>query len=331
MKHEMVVDVRDVQKRFRYGVFFGFTFKALDGVSLYIENKPVIYTVAGESGSGKTTLARVILGMLKPERGYVLYRGRDIYRLSRKEIRWFRKEVQAIFQNPYASFNPLRKVYSYLLDTALNLAGAHNKEEAQDIVARALEIVGLNLDDVINKTPSELSGGQLQRVAIARALIPKPRLIVADEPVSMLDASLRVNILNIFKEAKERMGVSFFYITHDLSTAYYISDIIAIMYRGWIIEKGPIEGVMEKPSHPYTQMLIESVPEPDLDKREKWLLRIKLGGIEEREFIEQGCKFRSRCPFAFEKCSKEPPEFKLENGVAVRCWLYEDRYNKAPS
>jgi peptide/nickel transport system ATP-binding protein len=179
--------------------------------------------------------------------------------------------------------------------------------------------------------PSELSGGQLQRVAIARALIPKPRLIVADEPVSMLDASLRVNILNIFKEAKERMDVSFFYITHDLSTAYYISDIIAIMYRGWIIEKGPIEVVMEKPSHPYTQMLIESVPEPDLNKREKWLLRIKLGGIEEREFIEQGCKFRARCPFAFEKCSKEPPEFKLENGVTVRCWLYEDRYNKAPS
>lgn len=324
MSSDYLLELNSITKIFRYGLIFGFKFKALDNVSLEMGSKPMIYTIAGESGSGKTTLARVVLGMLKPESGVARYRGKDIYSLKGKEVRWFRSEVQAVFQNPYASFNPLRKVYSYLLDTAINLGKVGNKEEAEDLVERNLKLVGIHPEDVRDKYPLQLSGGQLQRVAIARAIISRPRLIVADEPVSMLDASLRANILEIFKNLREELGVSFLYITHDLATAYYISDEIAIMYRGWIVERGSVEKVLREPLHPYTMALIESIAEPDLSKRSRWLERLKLGGIEEKEFIISGCKYRNRCPFAMDKCSEEPPEFIVKSkGVRVKCWLYE--------
>lgn len=320
---EKLLELRNIVKVFKYGVIFGFRFKALDRVNLEMSSKPMIYTIAGESGSGKSTLAKVVLGMLKPDLGEALYRGRNIYSLKKEELKWFRREVQAVFQNPYSSFNPLRKVYSYLLDTAFYIGGARSKEEAEELVEKSLNMVGLHVDDVKDKYPLQFSGGQLQRVAIARALITRPRLLVADEPVSMLDASLRATILEIFKELKDRNGTSILYITHDLSTAYYISDEIAIMFRGWIIERGPVEKVLGEALHPYTKALIESIAEPDLKKRLEWGKKISLGGIEEKEFIEKGCRYRRRCPYAFEKCTQEPPEITLDNkGVVVKCWLY---------
>lgn len=321
-----LLNLSGVKKSFRYGLIFGFRFNALDNVDLEMGSKPMIYTIAGESGSGKTTLAKTVLGILRPDSGRVLYRGRDVYSLRGKDLKWFRSEVQAIFQNPYSTFNPLRKVYSYLLDTALNLERAETKEEAEELIYKNLTAVGLHPEEVMDRYPSQLSGGQLQRVAIARALISRPRLIVADEPVSMLDASLRANILEIFKSLKEKLGISFLYITHDLSTAYYISDEIAIMFRGWVIERGPVEKIYEEPLHPYTMALLESVAEPDLRKRAKWLKKIKLSGIEEKEFIARGCRYRHRCPLAFDMCLQEPPEFLIKNrGVRVRCWLYREK------
>ncbi|MCS7111533.1 MAG: ABC transporter ATP-binding protein [Ignisphaera sp.] len=317
-----LLEVKNVVKIFRYGLF-GFEFRAVDEVSLSLEDKPFIFTVAGESGSGKTTLARIILGVHVPEYGEVLYRGRDIHRLKGEDLVWFRKEVQAVFQDPYATFNPLKKVYSYLYETAKNVARI-NESEIENHIEEVLKRVGLSLEKVKGKYPSEFSGGELQRVSIARALITKPRLILADEPVSMLDASLRVTIVNLFKEFRDDLKISFIYITHDLSTAYYISDYVAIMYRGWVVEQGPVDKVFIEPLHPYTQTLLLSAPVPDPRWKEKWLKAIKLTAtIEEKEFLARGCKYVARCPHAMKKCFEQvPPEFTV-NGVKVKCWLYE--------
>jgi peptide/nickel transport system ATP-binding protein len=319
-----LLELRNVTKIFRYGLF-GFRFKAVDNVSLALENKPLIFTIAGESGSGKTTLARIILGYHVPDSGEVLYKGKYIHKLQRKDIKWFRREVQAVFQDPYASFNPLKKVYSYLHETAVNIAGI-DRREADAYIDEILKAVGLSLERVKGKYPNEFSGGELQRVAMARALLTKPALIVADEPVSMLDASLRINIVNMFNDFRERYGILFIYITHDLSTAYYISDRIAIMYRGVVVECGPVEKVLTEPLHPYTQTLIESLPIPDPKAREKWLKAIKLSGvIEKEEFIARGCKYASRCPYASSKCFEEPPpDVAVENRI-VKCWLYSEQ------
>lgn len=319
----MLLEVRGVVKFFRYGLF-GFRFRAVDNVSLSMVDKPLILTLAGESGSGKTTLARMILGIYTPDSGEILYRGRDINRLGNNEIKWFRKEVQAVFQDPYASFNPYRRVYTYFRSTAEYLLGLKGSD-IDLYIDEILQHVGLRLSDIRDKYPHEFSGGELQRLSIARALLTKPRLIVADEPVSMLDASLRVNIVNMFKEFKEKLGVSFIYVTHDLSTAYYISDLIAIMYRGAIVEQGPVERVLSEPLHPYTQTLLSSIPKPDPHAREVYLSEIRLSSeAEEKEFILKGCKYASRCPFAMEICWKErPPEFIVGQGRGVACWLYK--------
>jgi peptide/nickel transport system ATP-binding protein len=232
------------------------------------------------------------------------------------------KKVQPVFQNPFETFNPLRRVEEYLYDTAVNFGMAENRQDAAPVIDETLRQVGLSLEEVSKRYPHELSGGQIQRVSVARALIPHPRLILADEPVSMVDASLRMEIVNVFRQLRDEQKVSVLYITHDLATAYYISDRIAIMLRGFIVESGPVEAVLDRPLHPYTRLLKESVPEPAPKERELWAKHIELGTTEVKEYGRVGCKFAGRCPQVMDICRQaDPPDVEVE-GRTVKCYLY---------
>jgi peptide/nickel transport system ATP-binding protein len=297
-------------------------FVAVDQVTLALRMaRPEILAVAGESGSGKSTLARMILGLIAPSSGQLLFKNRDVSKLSTRERRsWFMKEVQPIFQDPFAAFSPLKKIETYLYETAFNF-GTANRSNADEHVDRALNAVGLSLKEVKGRYPNELSGGQMQRTAIARALITNPALLVADEPVSMLDASLRMSIVNAFRKLKDEHGVSVVYITHDLATAYYAADRIAIMLRGWVVELGTVEQVLGSPLHPYTQILKSSVPEPD--PRMRWHDKIALARPEAEEYLQVGCKFAGRCPQVMDVCTRVEPQNVLVEGRMVKCHLYD--------
>jgi peptide/nickel transport system ATP-binding protein len=243
------------------GLFGSEHFDAVQDVSFAIpDGTPEIFTVVGESGSGKSTLAQMILNLVAPSRGRICLRGEDVSRIRSRRVRHaFMASVQPIFQNPFEAFNPLKRVDRYLLATARHFTAARNGREAQAAADTALRQVGLSFEEVTRRFAHELSGGQLQRVAIARALIPKPSLIVADEPVSMVDASLRMSIVNLFKTLRDDLGVSIIYITHDLATAYYISDRIIVMRKGKVVESGDARTVLDSPRDAYTQRLKASV------------------------------------------------------------------------
>jgi ABC-type glutathione transport system ATPase component len=239
---------------------------AVDGDRLRLDAaRPEIFTIVGESGSGKTTLARMILGMVPPSAGTIRFQGTDLTTIRGKRARLaFMKQVQPIFQNPFEAFNPMKRVDRYLFVTARRMAGLAGDAEIAEATDRALKSVGLSLAEVRGRFPHELSGGQLQRVAIARALISKPALLVADEPVSMIDASLRASIVNLLRDLRDRLGVAIIYITHDLATAYYISDRILIMRQGCAVESGDARSVLDNPQHPYSQLLKRSALSPDV-------------------------------------------------------------------
>ena len=217
---------------------------------------------------------------------------------------WFFKEVQPVFQDPFATFSPLKRIDHYLYETLFNYK-ITDKAGADEYINHMLNQVGLSLDEIKGRYPSELSGGQAQRVSIARALITHPSLIIADEPVSMLDASLRMSIVNMFRKLKEDQQVSILYITHDLATAFYAADRIAVMLRGWVVELGPVEQVLGNPLHPYTQNLKQSIPEADPDKI--WTEKIDLADLETDEYTHAGCKFAARCPAVMDICRKKVP------------------------
>ncbi|NMB45292.1 MAG: ABC transporter ATP-binding protein [Firmicutes bacterium] len=285
-----------------------------------------IFTVAGESGSGKSTLAKMILGLLEPTEGSITFRNRDVTKIKgRRDRLWFMKEVQPVFQNPFDAFSPLNKVDDYFFETAINFGLVKNKAESAAFLEENLQLVGLTLRDIENRYPHELSGGELQRLSVARALMTRPSLLVADEPVSMIDASLRMSVVNLFKELKEKADINVMYITHDLATAYYISDRIAIMLRGTIVELGPVEKVLGHPLHPYTQILRNSVPQPDPTNK---LETVKLSGLESKEFARRGCKFAGRCPSVRDICQTAEPEVVFEDGREVRCHLYGEQKQK---
>ncbi len=326
--HEKLLDVQHVTAIFHIGSIIGGTrLVAVNDVSFSLDReRPEIFTLAGESGSGKTTLARLLLHDLEPTSGTVIFEGRDLTTIkSRRDVLEFMKKVQPVFQNPFETFSPLRRVEDYLYDTAINFGRARNRRAASAVVDEALHLVGLSLEEVARRYPHELSGGQLQRVSVARALISQPRLILADEPVSMVDASLRMAIVNLFRKLRDEQQVSVIYITHDLATAYYISDRIAIMLRGLIVESGPVNDVLDRPLHPYTQLLKESVPEPVPEQRTQWIRPIDLGTTEVKEYARIGCKFAGRCPRVMEVCRQtNPPDIHVE-GRLVKCYLYQDQ------
>jgi peptide/nickel transport system ATP-binding protein len=322
---EKLLDVQNVMVSFYVGGWIGGgRLAAVNNVSFALEvARPEIFTLAGESGSGKTTLARLLLHDLDPTTGRVLFEGRDLATIKkRKDIMAFMRKVQPVFQNPFDTFSPLSHVEDYLYDTAVNFGLARNRRTATPVVDEALHQVGLSLDEVSRRFPHELSGGQIQRVSVARALIPRPRLILADEPVSMVDASLRMSIVNLFRKLRDEQQVSVIYITHDLATAYYISDRIAIMLRGYVVESGPVEAVLDRPLHPYTQLLKESIPKPAAEDREQWAREIELGAMEITEYSRVGCKYAGRCPHVMDIChTADPPDLEVD-GRTVKCYLY---------
>jgi peptide/nickel transport system ATP-binding protein len=300
------LEVRDVSKIYRIGGLIGATkLAAVDHVSLILEGgKPQILSIVGESGSGKTTIARMIARLIQPTSGEILIDGQSTSGfLGYKEMKEFRRKVQPIFQNPFESFSSRKTVETYLFETARNILGTKTKADTYRAVDEALASVGLSAERVIGRYPNQFSGGELQRVSVARAMIPRPELLVADEPVSMIDASLRTNVVNLFKKLRDEYNVTILYITHDLSTAYYVSDLIAIMYRGNIVEFGPSAQVLKNPSHPYTELLLDSVAKIG----EKWSEVVRLPDMETKEYGYAACKFAGRCPYVQDICRQVKP------------------------
>ena len=261
------LELRNVSKVFSSGFFRRKENVALRDFSLTIDDEqPTIIAVVGESGSGKTTMANLLLGLEMPTSGEVLYQGRDLRHCSRREWRSFRRDLQAIFQDPFESYNPFYPVDHVLTTPIAKFGLASSQEEGRRLIEQALRAVGLKPEDTLGRYPHQLSGGQRQRTMVARTLLLQPKAIVADEPVSMVDASLRVTILTSLLQLKQRFGMSLIYITHDLATAYQISDRIIVLNRGQVVEAGDPEQVVKHPQHPYTKLLISSIPLPDPDR-----------------------------------------------------------------
>jgi peptide/nickel transport system ATP-binding protein len=324
-----LLELKNVSKIYSRGLLTQVSTTALNNVSLRLDDaQPTIMTVAGESGSGKTTLAMLLLGFIAPSSGKIFYKGQDIHALRGEEQMLFRREVQAVFQDPFAVFNPFYTV-DHLLSVPIDrFKLAKSKTQAKDKMVEALTAVGLRPGDVLGRFPHQLSGGQRQRINVARALMLRPKLLVADEPVSMVDASLRANILETLRGLQKNYGVSIIYITHDLTTAYHVTKSIVVLYRGAVMEAGDVDTVIKSPQHPYTKLLIDSIPWPDINKR--WgETEIK---AREMELTEQGtgCRFYSRCPFAMDKCKQDPPLFQLKRYQAASCYLLEGHPVIAP-
>jgi len=324
-----LLEFKNVTKTYSRGLLSRVSTTALNDISLKLETEqPTILTVAGESGSGKTTLAMLLLGFITPTSGQILYKGKDIQSLRGEERVLFRREVQAVFQDPFAVFNPFYTVDHLLTVPIDRFKLAKSKSEARAIMMEALTAVGLRPGDVLGRFPHQLSGGQRQRINVARALLLRPKLLVADEPVSMVDASLRANILETLRGLQRNHGVSIIYITHDLTTAYHIAKSIIVLYRGSVMEAGEVDAVIKTPQHPYTRLLVDSIPWPDINRR--WgETEIKAKEMELSDHVS-GCKFSSRCPFVMDKCKEIPPLFRLNQHQAASCYLFEQNPSIAP-
>jgi peptide/nickel transport system ATP-binding protein len=262
------------------------------------------------------------LGFLPPTEGQVYYRGKDLATMSRAERFQFRREVQPIFQDPYEAFNPFYRVDHVLGAPIRRFNLAPTKEKARALIEQSLEMVGLRPQETLGRFPHQLSGGQRQRIMVARAVLCQPQVIIADEPVSMVDASLRATILASLQTLRRNLGITILYVTHDLTTAYQISDSIIVLYRGSVAEAGSVEQVIRQPKHPYTRLLISSIPVPD--RKRRWD-RDGLADVESAPGrASSGCPFAPRCPAAMERCwVDQPPLYRPDENRAAACFLYD--------
>ncbi|BCU67624.1 ABC transporter ATP-binding protein [Sulfolobales archaeon HS-7] len=303
----------------REGLFRTKYVRAVRDVSLTVK-RGEITSLVGESGSGKTTLGKGTLRLLKPTEGEIFWENDNVTNMKDSKLRRLRRYYQIIQQDPYSSLDPTYKVYDIIAEGIRLHKLATSRQDEQDMIYRMLSVVRLTPpEEFAVKRPYELSGGQRQRVAIARALVLKPKYIVADEPVSMLDASTRGQIVDFILKARENDGTSILFITHDISLASYISDTINVMYLGKVVESGKPEDIVNRPMHPYTQALIEAVPIPDPEVGIKDP-RIK-GDMDTLLNIPTGCVFRNRCPYAFAACEQEPTLRRVEGNHYVACHL----------
>jgi len=329
MSEAPIIEVKDLKKLFPVRMGFLRTLfskealyvHAVDGVSFNVK-RGEIFALAGESGSGKTTTGRLLLKLIKPTGGSILFKGKDITTLSDGEMKPLRRKLQVVFQDPYESLNPRMTIES-IVSEPLRVQGVHNPKEVQERVTKALENVELiPAEEYLFRFPHEVSGGQRQRIAVARALVLDPEFIVADEPVSMLDVSIRAEILNLMVSLQEKFQTSFLYITHDLALARHICNRIAVMYLGKIMEMGTVDDVIQKPMHPYTKSLIAAVPVPDpTSARAEVVIK---GEIPSPVNPPSGCRFHTRCPsYIGDVCRQKEPELAdVGGGRVVACHLY---------
>jgi peptide/nickel transport system ATP-binding protein len=291
--------------------------KAADDVSFSIK-KGEVFVLAGESGSGKSTIAKLILKSIQSDAGKIIFENQEIDE-QKKNIEKIRMNCQMIHQDPYDSINPRMRIKDIILEP-LEIHNVGNKEEQNKRVMEVLQEVKLEpVEEIVKKYPHMLSGGQRQRVVLARALALKPKIILADEPVSMLDVSIRAEILELMKELQKKYQISFIYITHDLATAKYFGQRIAILYLGKIVETGPINQVLENPKHPYTQALIDAISEPDPENIHKER-KIRIKETSQKDELS-GCRFKSRCLYAIKQCDTEPNLEKVGNEHFSACYV----------
>ncbi|HET6293718.1 MAG TPA: ABC transporter ATP-binding protein [Kribbella sp.] len=315
-----LLETKDLTRHFRVGR--GFSAKLLhaaDDVNITIDQQQIV-ALAGESGSGKSTIARLLAGVYKPTSGEIYYQGRALSSLrSRRDQLAYRSDVPMVFQDPFSSLNPAFRVSHGIL-RSLKLHGGHlTREQRNEEAERVVEAVGLSpAGDIMHRYPYELSGGQRQRIGFAQALAHKPKLILADEPVSMLDVSIRIGLLNLMAELRSSAGVSFLYITHDIASARYVADQLLIMYAGHIVESGPTESVLANPKHPYTDLLLGAVPDP----RAPLTVGVEGDTGEPPKVIDPtpGCRFRWRCPLVVDECHHITPTLRrLGEGHEAAC------------
>ncbi len=325
-----MVQIKNVSKTFDLGGFYWKKrrLQAVNHVNLEVQTGRTL-GIVGESGSGKSTLCRIILGLLEPTTGEVIINGKAIHTNSVSEMRAVRRRMQAVFQNTSSAFNPRQTVLDVLL-APLEVHGISPVANNLELVKYALSNVGL-AEEMLDRLPHALSGGQRQRVAIARAIILRPSLVIADEPTSALDVSVQAKILNLFKQIQREMSLTYLFVSHNLGVIRYVSDDVAVMYLGQIVERGPVERVFASPQHPYTRALLNAIPQTDPTRRQRDLPI--LGELPNNYDLPDGCHFHSRCPYAIADCARAQPRlYDLgANHQAACLWHDVDNAKGSPA